>query len=1251
MRRFWPLLAFAIGCRGASTPSTVSPTLDALRRETASSSSGEVLGRLALAEMFEPGGTAEGAARATERLGDHHGLYSSLAKAIHASAHGEPETAALAFIETLKAAQGSSDVRAPLIGWFASQRLVLMRGAVADLYGRNKATIEGFLSNPGSLGWRAVATLGEWWALTLYDRTDTTGVQYAALVTERMGCAREVRIAGPFGHGSRADHRRTFAAEAPGPWPAAWSADALRGQTPRPLKTQRSRCSVATSESVPDGVFYAETYFETTAERELLISVQGALAVFIDDTNVLSRDAREWGSWQRFGAHVRVGPGRHRLLARLTSPATAIRLLVPDGTAAGIATSTDSSPSYSALPPTVLSDLNPVDAMVRQGRASSALDAVLGAYAAHVDNLDDVAAVLMEPYVQGPDAGALALDEAAVYAASDPALADDVKQRAARQLADKAFKRDAKLVRPRLRAMLDMGEQRGAAEVIEPLRALVADFPHEPALLDELGRLYSTLGWKAERLRTLRELTTKFPDYLQGLHSFRQALDDDGSVEEADLVAARIAKWDHDSEVGLERAIQRHDWPAAIAELERLALRRTDRKALVLRFADVLRRSGDPEKSASKLSEALLAHPKDSRTRGLLADRAYARGDKRAFGRALVEALAVGASVDALQGALDFVEGSTALEPYRMDPRKVIRDFEEWERRGSRMEGTAARVLDYATLWVHADGSSEMLEHEIQRMQSQEAVSKESEIEPPEGLVLRLRVIKPDGSTLEPEPVAGKPTLTYPHLAVGDYVEMEHITRRSGDGLEGRRYRSPHWFFREADKGYWRSEFIAVLPKGRAIVTETRGEVPAPVERDLGGLLERRWRVDLSPPAAVEPNSAPMTEFLPSVRLGWGVTLDDTMARLVDAAVDETPLDPRFVRIANTAARAGRTVDERARLLYRRVVENVRAGKETDPRRVLSGNSGSAQAAFYYLGRALGLGLEYTMVKSKLEMPPLGPMAEVESFDSPLLRLGTERGVRWLIVRDRLVPFGYVPAELRGGPAIRLVEGLPRDMVAADGALDSVVYTGRADVRANGSAAVTLTLTLTGAVAVGWRSELEKLPEGRLLEFVEKQVVGPAFEGGHAREATVEGRTATDDPLVLRLRIEVPELAKRIDGPEGQGGQLLLRPLFAPSLGQLANLPSRQSPMVRRKSLHSEVHFEVVFPEGVKLPASLPKGELRHGEARVVVSDVVRGHAIGLERVVELPAGRVEAGEDYARFRKFALESEALLGREVLLGR
>src|SRR5690606_24914629 len=161
------------------------------------------------------------------------------------------------------------------------------------------------------------------------------------------------------------------------------------------------------------------------------------------------------------------------------------------------------------------------------------------------------------------------------------------------------------------------------------------------------------------------------------LRMYLEALEEDGPVAQADAVAARLKKLDPDAEIDLDRAIARRDWKTAIDELRRLAKRRPDRKELTTRVAEILPHAGDP-----------------------------------------------------------LVEGATHLEPYRIDGRAVIRDFERWEKSGKKMEGQSARVLDYAALWVHPDGSSEMLEHEIVRIQSQEAIGKEAEQEPPQGLAL-----------------------------------------------------------------------------------------------------------------------------------------------------------------------------------------------------------------------------------------------------------------------------------------------------------------------------------------------------------------------------------------------------------------------------------------------------------------------------------------------------------------------------------
>jgi hypothetical protein len=84
----------------------------------------------------------------------------------------------------------------------------------------------------------------------------------------------------------------------------------MRGSTPHVLSVNQTRCLAQADEQVQEGIFYVESFFRTRGERELIVAVQGAVAVWIDGALVLSRSPREWGSWQRFGAHVSVSDGR-----------------------------------------------------------------------------------------------------------------------------------------------------------------------------------------------------------------------------------------------------------------------------------------------------------------------------------------------------------------------------------------------------------------------------------------------------------------------------------------------------------------------------------------------------------------------------------------------------------------------------------------------------------------------------------------------------------------------------------------------------------------------------------------------------------------------------------------------------------------------------------------------------------------------------------------------------------------------------
>jgi hypothetical protein len=271
-------------------------------------------------------------------------------------------------------------------------------------------------------------------------------------------------------------------------------------------------------------------------------------------------------------------------------------------------------------------------------------------------------------------------------------------------------------------------------------------------------------------------------------------------------------------------------------------------------------------------------------------------------------------------------------------------------------------------------------------------------------------------------------------------------------------------------------------------------------------------------------------------------------------------------------------------------------------------------------------------------------MSDVDNYDSIALRLDTGHGVRWLTVHDKFAPYGYVPTQQRGQECVMLLPGTPRDKVASTGAPDGLLFEGRADLRDDGSASVELSQSFAGTLGIQLREVLDKIPEGQIHDFVETKLIARNMPGARVRDLKFENVKNLSAPLVVRTHLEVPTFART------QSGQVVLQPLFSVRLSHLATLPQRQTPLFMGSWAHVEVKFEVVAPPTMKMPASLPHGEARDGERVVQVNDTVNGHAIELARLVDVPAGRVQPGE-YAAFQKFTQAGDALVEREIALGK
>lgn len=1264
------LSASLLACSGAPPRPPESAT-DRARRDGPTSTDGEVVGRWLLGELLAPGGTPAEAAKARKRLGEvgDKGMYGSLARAVDDASHGKIPAAARAYMDTLRAARGSGDPAAPVVSWYATNHLLALDGAVPDLWKEAKPWVTESLEAPGSLGWRARSELVEWWSRHAFEEAEANLLDRAAT---QYGCAREIRLAGPFGHNVSSDRWRSFPAEAPGPWPQRWAPDPQRAATPHVLKVERQGCTVRTDEPTAPGIFYAEATLDAPAAREVIIAVQGALAVWIDDHPVLVRDPRKWGVWPKFGVQVRLEEGRHRVVARLAEPDTSMRVLKVDGTPAlDVKTLPSGASTYTSKKPEQPADPNVLDAFItppaRAHKKSEETppDATLSFLAAHLAGIEgqyDVASVLLEPlHADQEKATALALATAATFAEKDPIFPETDARDLGRLLREKASGKDPQLFFPKLWLVVDKADK-GMPDAARAVRAMVDEFPEVPEVLRVLSSLYARLGWRAERAQATKTLVERFPQDRGALEAAIGILEEQGKTKEADELAKRLRDLYPDSEIELDRALLRKDWKAALAELARLGKRRPDRRDIADRVASVLVRAGQQPDPVAAIERALKRNPRDGSARLSLADARFAAGDRGALRAALATALSQGAGDGELRSAIELVEGMTELEPYRIDGRAVIAEYEKDTRP---LDGTAARVLDYSALWIHSDGSARMLEHELVRVQSQEAIGKLAEQRvPANALLLRMRVIKKDGTVLEPERVEGKPTITMPHLEIGDYIETENVTTQESDGEGGKRYLGPHWFFREADIAYWRSEFVVIAPKDRPLVLETTGAVPAPAVAESGPLVVRKWRVDRSPAAPVEPSSVPVQEFLPSVRVGWGLTQEGQLARMLDATVDDLPRDPRLSRIASRIAADVPKSDtrEQARRLYRWIVANVEDGRETDGRRVVVGKTGSRAAGFLYLARALGLPVEVAVTRDRLRPRDEGPLSTALSFNQVVLRMsgpcrpGAQRATPttlgdegqtcapplWFTVADKYAPFGFLPAELRGQPAVRLVTGFPREVTEAGGSVDGIVYEGTADLRADGSAILEIDQRFVGRVAIGVRATVEQLPEEQLSRVVESRLLARALPGARLMSLTVVDKDDLDKPVTFRMKVEVSDFARR------RGDALALKPPLTMKIAPLAALETRQTPMLLPEATHTEVRLVIKLPQGATIAAPPRAEDIKDGERLVRVADAVAQGTLRIDRTIDIPAGRV-APEEYAGFRKFTLAADEATGREVLI--
>lgn len=1194
-----------------------------------------------LAEMLRPGGDPTSAGKARRRLDElnAHGVIPALARGIDDEAHGRIKSAVEHFFDALALAKGWDHPQAGLYAWYAALRAQELAPAVRDFAGKHRKVIDELLADPGRIGFRAYGLLIDFWANDAFTKAEQDIDEKLA---KKLGCVADVTLAGPFGTNNHTDVLRSFAPEQPGFWPAHFEREVGQAQEPGQLDVEATGCALVVDEPVSDGIFYAQSFLELDRERTLLLSPGGATQLWVNDSLVHDRDVRVWGSWPRIATELTLPAGRHRLVWKTREADTSLRIMEPDGRPARVRTSSDQYPGYSLIPPKPGQDpneLGPFLSPTGAPRGTTELTRFIAAYLADDDGASDIAAVLFEPFVEKAEkATGIALSTAAIFVAGDPIYDQSQTRDLMHELQVRAVQHDPELWYPKYQNVIWEAEQKGATTVVGELETLAETFPDVPSIPFSLAELYEELGWGPEYDAAIQNLLKRFPDDEDALRLGIDYFEENGNFKQVDVLLARLAQEHPDSELLVTRALNRHDYAAALRELKRLQARRPGGKDIEARVEQLLVAAGEESRALDQLKKAIENEPRDAHARLALADAQLALGNEKALTTALVEAISAGADPSPIEGAIDLVEGITALEPYRLDGKKVIA---EYEARDVHMPGTAARVLDYGAVWINPDGSSRFLEHEIVRIQSEEAINRFTE-ESGHGLVLRLRVIKKDGTTLEPEEVAGKPTVTMPHLEVGDYIETERIVSRWGDGV-GEVYEGPGWFFREKDVAYARSEFVVVAPAEKQLVLEPHNGVPDPQVTKTGAVVVYRYRVDDSPAAVVEPMSPPAQEFLPRVSVGWGLEFEQRLRNMSRNMISLGAVDPRIVKIANNITKNKTRDADRARALYRWVLDSIQDGEEQDGRRVVVSRNGNRFRGFETLCRAAQIPVRWAVAESKLASPITGPIDSAERPLTPLLVVTLDGKEHFLTIDDKFAPFGTVPSYLRGAPAYLLgqLEAV-KTRVPETGVQDGISYEGSGQLSERGDLKLDLNISFHGSFAASLRNGLSQIPENQLGNVIESRLLAQQLQGARLLSHRVLNKDNLDQPLTIAMSTEVPHFAT-----ETALGLLMNAP-FMPRLSQFTTLATRVTPLLIAQETEQHVDLHIRLPEGFTALVTSNSQSSPHAEYRV--ADQADASSVRIVRDVVTHAGRVSP-EAYLQFQSFTNAADAALSASIRLKR
>jgi transglutaminase-like putative cysteine protease len=600
----------------------------------------------------------------------------------------------------------------------------------------------------------------------------------------------------------------------------------------------------------------------------------------------------------------------------------------------------------------------------------------------------------------------------------------------------------------------------------------------------------------------------------------------------------------------------------------------------------------------------------------------------------------------------------------------------------ARRKGVPAGLSDVAdrelhwfrAVRTHADGRvSQLIHYAKEIVIAPKSQSELYEDIPAEGELtelLRARVHRKAGGVALPLEVhddGARPRVRWPNLEPGDTVEIALRTWTSS--AVGGRGDAPYHFMDYAGAPathplIYNEVVIETVPERPLYVDVLRGTDHKRTESTDEGRKVVRYVWDAPVSVPEEPLSPPLSEIVPVIVGSTFKNWEDFRTWYRGAIQGFTEPDDEVRALAKQLTKGKVSREDKLRALFDFVADDIRyvnyvSGEwwlPNRPQQLLSRREGDCDdkaLLLITLLKSIGIEAQEVMVQTRLtNMPSLlrSKNVAVPLFDHGIAFLPGPGGGRYLDATSPKSRLGPLPSMDAHGLALRMdgpaeIVELPASSPESHGA--DVNWTVR--IGQDGGADIVGEELHSGDGAFYLRTYLSE--EAGRAQFVEDGLVGPWMAEVEVDKTIDFAADLPDGKSRVKYKAHSGQLAR----PDGQDLAVPIAP--ATSLAsQLAALPVRKTPVQLPPSLAPSHHSRVlrfVAPPGHRWLDAPPGGDLRSEFGRAQLSlapDPADPRTLVVRRNLTLSKPLIST-QEYAAFRAFVLQVDALMNKTLRLGR